>query len=76
MDEVNLLMSVPGKDYKIARLRTKNKDQERFLANLGFVEGSQVSVVSESMGNLIVKVKGSRVALGRDLAMRINVIDQ
>lgn len=73
---MNLLMSVPGKDYKIARLRTKNKDQERFLANLGFVEGSQVSVVSESMGNLIVKVKGSRVALGRDLAMRINVIDQ
>lgn len=76
MDEVNLLMSVPGKDYKIARLRTKDKDQERFLANLGFVEGSLVSVVSESMGNLIVKVKGSRVALGRDLAMRINVIDQ
>ncbi len=73
---MNLLMSVPGKDYKIARLRTKDKDQERFLANLGFVEGSLVSVVSESMGNLIVKVKGSRVALGRDLAMRINVIDQ
>ena len=73
---MNLLMSVPGKDYKIARLRTKDKDQERFLANLGFVEGSPASVVSESMGNLIVKVKGSRVALGRDLAMRINVIDQ
>lgn len=73
---MNLLMAVPGKDYRIVRIRTKNKDQERFLANLGFVEGSLVSVVSESMGNLIVKVKGSRVALGRDLAMRIHIVDQ
>ena len=73
---MNLLMSVPGKDYRIVRIRTKNKDQERFLANLGFIEGSLVSVVSESMGNLIVKVKGSRVALGRDLAMRIHIADQ
>ena len=37
---MNLLMAVPGKDYRIVRIRTKNKDQERFLANLGFIEGS------------------------------------
>lgn len=40
---------------------------------MGFVEGAVVTVVSESYGNLIVKIKGSRVAIGKDIAMRIMV---
>jgi ferrous iron transport protein A len=43
------------------------------LQNLGFVEGGTVNVVSSMNGNLIVNVKDSRVALSRELAMKIMV---
>ena len=42
-----------------------NEDTKRFLENLGFVVGGTVSVVSEIEGNLIVNVKDSRVAIGK-----------
>ena len=43
----------------------------RFLENLGFVVGGNVTVVSEIDGNLIVNVKDSRVAVGKDMAAKI-----
>lgn len=43
------------------------------LENLGFVSGEPVRVVSDIAGNLIVQVKESRVALSRELAMKIIV---
>ena len=43
------------------------------LAELGFVVGETVTVVSRMGGNLIVQVKDSRIALNRDMANRILV---
>jgi ferrous iron transport protein A len=43
------------------------------LATLGFVVGSEVSVVSENNGNVIVSVKDSRVAISREMANKIMV---
>lgn len=40
-------------------------DTRRFLANLGFVDGSQVRVVSELCGNMIIHIKDSRVAVNK-----------
>ena len=37
---------------------------------LGFVVGAIVTVVSEIQGNLIVNVKDSRVAIGKDMASK------
>lgn len=52
----------------------KGKDEtRRFLESLGFVVGSNVSVVSEMGGNLIVNVKESRVAISKSMANRIMV---
>lgn len=48
----------------------KRRDR-RFLENLGFVVGGNVTVVSEIDGNLIVNVKDSRVAVGKDMAAKI-----
>lgn len=48
-------------------------DVRRFLATLGFVEGSQVIVVSELFGNVIINVKGTRVAVSNAMAAEINV---
>ncbi len=46
---------------------------KNFLKGLGFVEGSNVSVISENGGNLIVNVKDSRVAIGKEMANKIMV---
>ena len=43
------------------------------LAQLGFVAGAGVRVVSQQSGNLIVQVKGSRIALDRQMTLRIMV---
>ena len=49
------------------------EDTRRFLENLGFVVGSTVTVVSEAQGNMIVNIKNSRVAIGKDMANKIMV---
>ena len=46
-------------------------DLHHHLENLGFVEGAQVTVVSEAAGDLIVEVKGIQVALNRQVAAHI-----
>lgn len=43
------------------------------LADMGFVAGTEVSVVSEIAGNLIINIKGSRIALSKEMASRIYV---
>ena len=43
------------------------------LENLGFVEGEPVRVVADMAGNLIVQVKEARIAISRELAVRITV---
>ena len=49
------------------------EDIRQFLENLGFVVGAAVTVVSTSGGNLIVNIRDSRVAIGKDMASRIIV---
>ena len=49
------------------------EETRKFLENLGFVQGATVTVVSEISGNMIVNVKDSRVAIGKDMANRIMV---
>lgn len=61
-----------GHPRKIVRIQGRDKTRT-FLAGLGFTEGSEVTVVSELAGNVIFKVKDSRVALGREMANRILV---
>ena len=48
-------------------------DVKAHLADLGFVVGANITVISSVDGNLIVNVKGSRIALGEDMAMKIFV---
>jgi ferrous iron transport protein A len=50
---------------------TGNDEVRRHLAELGFVVGEKVTVVSEMGGNMILSVKDSRVALDKTMANRI-----
>ena len=65
-----LLMARRGETNKISAVRGKD-EIKRFLANLGFVEGSAVTVISEIDGNLIVNVKDARIALSKQMAAKI-----
>ncbi len=44
-----------------------------FLADLGIHEGEEIKIIKNNVGPVIVKVKGTRVALGRGLAGKIEV---
>lgn len=50
-----------------------SQEVRKHLEDLGFNVGGEISVVSSLGGNLIVKVKESRVAVSSELAMRIMV---
>ena len=55
-------------------MKIGGKEETRlFLERLGFVVGAIVTVISEIQGNLIVNVKDSRVAIGKDMAGKILV---
>ena len=61
-----------GETVEIKRIGG-NEETRRFLNNLGFVVGAEVSVVSAIGGNVIVNIKDSRVAINKDMAKRIMV---
>lgn len=50
-----------------------NDDVRRHLANLGLTVGGTLTVINSLCGNVIVKVKESRIALNEDLARKIMV---
>lgn len=63
-------MAKVGEPATIRRVGGK-EETRKFLENLGFIAGSVVTVISEISGNLILNVKDSRVALGKDMAKKI-----
>ena len=67
-----LSMVNAGEPYTIKKIGGK-EEVRRHFENLGFVVGGVVTVVSEINGSLIVNVKDSRVAIGKDMANKIMV---
>ncbi len=67
-----LSMVSDGESFLIKKINGK-EEVRRFLENLGFVAGTQVSVISKICGNVIVQVKDSRVAISKEMAQKIIV---
>ena len=67
---IPLSLRKAGETVTVSRLRG-DADMKRHLANIGFVEGSEVHVVSSSGSNIIVMVKGARFGLDAKVAQRI-----
>lgn len=67
-----LTMARSGETVTIRKITGKDEVRQH-LAELGFVVDSDVTVVSEIAGNLIVQVKDSRIALDKTMANRILV---
>ena len=67
---IPLTAAKAGETVTIKKI-TGRDELRRHLAELGFVVDDDVTVVNEMAGNLIVQVKGSRVAVNREMANRI-----
>lgn len=65
-----LTMAKAGETVTIKKITGKDEIRQH-LAELGFVVESEVTVVNEIAGNLIVQVKESRLALDKTMANRI-----
>ena len=67
-----LTMAKAGETVTIKKITAKDEIRLH-LAELGFVVGSEVTVVNEIAGNLILQVKESRIALDKTMANRIMI---
>lgn len=65
-----LSLAKSGESALIKKVGGK-EETKRFLANLGFVPGVSVTVVSEISGNIIVLIKDSRIAVSKEMAAKI-----
>ena len=67
-----LTLADTGETYVIKRIGGK-PEVKKHLENLGFVIGSNVSVINTIGGNIIVKVKEARVAICQEMAQKIMI---
>ena len=67
-----LTMAKTGETVTIRKISGKDEVRQH-LAELGFVVDSDVTVVSEIAGNLILQVKDSRIVLDKTMANRIMI---
>ena len=64
-----------GMSGRIVRILGKGETRNH-LVSLGFTDGEKVSIVNEINGNMILDVKGSRVAIDQTLALKIFLVPE
>lgn len=69
---IPLNVAPQGEELSVKRV-SGSPEVKKHLEDLGFVPGQYISVVSELGGNLIVKVKESRIAIDKLMACKILV---
>ena len=69
---IPLTLANVGDEYTVRKIGG-SPEVKKHLDNLGFVAGSNVIIVTEMAGNLVVKVKEARVAVSRELAQKIMI---
>ncbi len=67
-----ITLANPGESVLVKRITGKDETRHH-LHELGLVEGDTVKVIQNNGGNLILQVKNGRIALGNDLAKRIQM---
>ncbi len=67
-----LVLAKAGEENIILRVGG-SPEMKKHLEDLGFVAGGAVTVMNTIGGNLIVKIKESRVAISREMAGKIMV---
>lgn len=67
-----LVLAHTGEEVTIGKVGG-SVETKRFLESLGFIVGTKVTIVSEMGGNVIVRLRNSRVAVSKEMAKRIMV---
>ncbi len=67
-----LIMTDAGEENIIRRVGG-SPEMKKHLEDMGFVAGSAVTVMNTIGGNLIVKIKESRVAISKEMAQKIMI---
>ena len=62
----------PGEESVIRKIGG-SPEVKKHLENLGFIVGGTATVISSLNGNVIVKVKESRVAIDEEMARKIMI---
>lgn len=67
-------LSLSNSGEKVVVIRVNGKDEERkHLEDLGFVQGAMVKVISNFNGDIIIEIKNSKLAVTKEMAMKILV---
>ena len=67
-----LIMADPGEENIIRRVGG-SPEMKKHLEDMGFTVGGSVTVMNTIGGNLIVKIRESRVAVSKEMASKIMV---
>ena len=67
-----LILAETGEENVIRRVGGR-PEMKKHLEDMGFVAGGAVTVMNTIGGNLIVKVKESRVAISKEMASKIMI---
>ena len=67
-----LILADTGEENIIVRV-SGSPEMKKHLEDMGFVAGSAVTVMNTIGGNLIVKIKESRVAISKEMAGKIMI---
>jgi ferrous iron transport protein A len=67
-----LMFANEGEENVIKKIGGK-PEVKKHLENLGFVVGGSVSVITQVGGNVIVNVKGARIAISSEMAQKIMI---
>ncbi len=67
-----LILAEVGEE-KIIRKIWGKQEIKTHLENLGFVVGGAVTVINAIGGNVIVNVKGCRIAVSKEMAQKIMI---
>lgn len=50
-----------------------SSEVKKHLEDMGFVPGSMATLITQNNGNIIVNVKGTRVAISKEMAQKIMI---
>lgn len=67
-----LILADPGEEAVIKKVGG-SPEMKKHLEDMGFTAGGTVTVMNTIGGNLIVKIKESRVAISKEMAQKIMV---
>lgn len=74
MASLPLEFAKSGEDVRVIRV-SGNDAVKQHLQDLGFVPGSEIHIISTHDGDMIISLKGTKLAITRDMAKKIHVAD-